>query len=452
MPSLTLANVEDKARVKRCVGSGTNKILTATVAELYIASEGEQRWAVTGKCGALALVRDQLLDKFHFRLVGLKSEEGVIWEMELEKNFEYSMERPYFHTFMFEGQLSAFSFADEHEANVFYQKVLSRERLGARQKLKKTRSLHEKPPSILPEVTGSFLNYCPGFIFSLSNPVSLAALITGPTKPKFDKSMIGTPSDFRHLGHIGFNPELGFDVQNVDPEWTRLFDELGKYGLTMDRLDTKQTRRFIYDFVEAHGGPNGENGEVEVLTETLPSPPASPLPASIVITDSSDVVPPPPPPPPPPLPISSPAPALTPTSSPAPASEPSLDSNAVKPLTAIPQRLTGVRNTVSSSDLLSSIRDKGGIKGLRHVSIQKSEVRGTASDPNLRDSLLSHIRKAGGVSSLRKVDRTKLRRPPIQNRGELAEALASALSQRSRVLAFSDSEAEPDESEESDWD
>ncbi|ORX77358.1 hypothetical protein K493DRAFT_321397 [Basidiobolus meristosporus CBS 931.73] len=442
MPSLTLANVEDKARVKRCVGSGTNKILTATVAELYVASEvdGKSSWEVTGKCGALALVRDQLVDKFHFRLVGLKDEEGILWEMELEPGFEYVQERAYFHSFHLEGKLMAFSFAEEHEAHVFYQKVLSRERLGNRQRLKKSRSLQEKKS---PVEGPSLMNYCPGFIFSLGNPVGLASLLVGPSKPKLDKSMIGTPSNFRHVGHVGFNPELGFDVQNVDPEWSQLFEELGKYGLTMDRLNTKQTRRFIYDFVEAHGGPTGEGNPAEVTAKVMAdplSPPGSPSQAAL----------PPPPPPPPPMP-SLPTPALTPTPEP-PADLPTTVPVTDKPLSAVPGRLTGIRGSVSSSDLLSSIRGVGGVKGLRHIELQQNEVRVTASDPNLRDTLLSNIRNAGGVASLRKVDRSKLRRPAVQNRGELAEALASALSQRSRVLALSDSEAEPEESDESDWD
>jgi Wiskott-Aldrich syndrome protein len=29
---------------------------------------------------------------------------------------------------------------------------------------------------------------------------------------KLDKSRIGMPSDFRHVGHIGWDPDVGFEV------------------------------------------------------------------------------------------------------------------------------------------------------------------------------------------------------------------------------------------------
>jgi Wiskott-Aldrich syndrome protein len=33
-----------------------------------------------------------------------------------------------------------------------------------------------------------------------------------PKKKRLDKSAIGAPTDFRHLTHIGWNPETGFSV------------------------------------------------------------------------------------------------------------------------------------------------------------------------------------------------------------------------------------------------
>lgn len=32
---------------------------------------------------------------------------------------------------------------------------------------------------------------------------------------KLDKTRIGLPSDFRHVGHIGWDPDVGFDVSET---------------------------------------------------------------------------------------------------------------------------------------------------------------------------------------------------------------------------------------------
>ncbi len=37
----------------------------------------------------------------------------------------------------------------------------------------------------------------------------------GKGKKKLKKEDIGTPSDFRHVGHVGWNPETGFDVSST---------------------------------------------------------------------------------------------------------------------------------------------------------------------------------------------------------------------------------------------
>ena len=59
----------------------------------------------------------------------------------------------------------------------------------------------------------------------------------------------------RHLAHIGWDPEHGFDAQNIDPSWQELFSELGKYGITQEHLKDKETAQFVVSFVNARGGP-----------------------------------------------------------------------------------------------------------------------------------------------------------------------------------------------------
>ncbi|KAK9760342.1 hypothetical protein K7432_015745, partial [Basidiobolus ranarum] len=80
-----------------------------------------------------------------------------------------------------------------------------------------------------------------------------------------------------------------------------------------------------------------------------------------------------------------------------------------------------------------------------------------SSAPTERNQLLASIRGAGGVGALKHVKQPEVTSPsltsPVEDTsagggGDLATALASALSARNKVLANSDSEEEDDD----DWD
>ncbi|KAF9908712.1 hypothetical protein BX616_011390, partial [Lobosporangium transversale] len=52
MPSITLNNPEDKALVKRFLSSPSTRIITATVARLYVAYPDPYQWTYSGILGA----------------------------------------------------------------------------------------------------------------------------------------------------------------------------------------------------------------------------------------------------------------------------------------------------------------------------------------------------------------------------------------------------------------
>ncbi|RKP09313.1 hypothetical protein THASP1DRAFT_3213, partial [Thamnocephalis sphaerospora] len=123
-----LPNAEDKAAIKKALPGKVNKIVTATVARLYVAYPDPEAWTYTGIMGAVVLLRDESRNgAFFFRIVDLMMGRGVLWEQELYKDFYYHQDKPFFHTFEIESCLAGLSFADEHEASVFYKKVLSRD-------------------------------------------------------------------------------------------------------------------------------------------------------------------------------------------------------------------------------------------------------------------------------------------------------------------------------------
>ncbi|KAF8985692.1 hypothetical protein BGZ46_002437 [Entomortierella lignicola] len=218
MPSVTLHNPEDKAAVKRALPSSTQKIITATVARLYVAYPDPNSWTYSGIMGGLAFV--QTKSSFMFRIVDLMS------------------------------CLAAFSFADDQEASVFFKKV------SGRDNLKKVKSPDGSPGS-------TPISRKSGFFGSKKEK-------KGP-KGKLDKTQIGLPSNFRHLGHIGWDPNKGFNVQNIDPEWKNLFEQLDKMGISQE--DIQNNAEFVSKFVQSHGGPSAaKKPPAAPASRTRPTP------------------------------------------------------------------------------------------------------------------------------------------------------------------------------------
>jgi hypothetical protein len=74
-----------------------------------------------------------------------------------------------------------------------------------------------------------------------STPKKASSSSSGTVKKKkgggVDKSMIGAPSGFSHVAHMGFDTEKGFSSTNVDPSWERLLGQLESQGISRVRLD-----------------------------------------------------------------------------------------------------------------------------------------------------------------------------------------------------------------------
>lgn len=86
---------------------------------------------------------------------------------------------------------------------------------------------------------------------------------------KLTKADIGTPSNFKHVTHVGWNAKSGFDLSGED-EALRPF--LAKAGVSENQLKDRRTRDFIYDFIQSN------NVEEIVRKETRTKPNAPPVP------------------------------------------------------------------------------------------------------------------------------------------------------------------------------
>ncbi|KAG0005731.1 hypothetical protein BGZ65_010274, partial [Modicella reniformis] len=254
MPSSTLLP-EHKTAIKRALPDSTQKIITATVARLYVAYPDPNQWTYARIMGGLAFVRTK--DSFFFRIVDLMADRGVIWEQELYENFEYTQERSFFHTFALDNCLAAFSFADEQEASTFFKKVSNRNTPKESKKSKKSSGTKSS-----------------GFFGSKKS------------KGKVDKTQIGLPSDFRHVSHVGWDPNKGFDSHNVGPEWENVCEQLDKMGVSIEQLnkvgvsqkDIQDNPDIVNQFVASHGGPGAAKKRPAAATHTNRAPPTAPVP------------------------------------------------------------------------------------------------------------------------------------------------------------------------------
>ena len=109
-----------------------------------------------------------------------------------------------------------------------------------------------------------------------------------------DNFVLSGPSGFRHESHIGWDPENGFDVNNIPAEWRKLFRAA---GVKKSELTDAHTAKFIMQTVTEAMAEDGSGG-----APPPPPPPGGPPPPP------AGGPPPPPPPPGPPPPTGGPPP------------------------------------------------------------------------------------------------------------------------------------------------
>uniref|UniRef100_A0A8D0KX53 WASP actin nucleation promoting factor n=1 Tax=Strix occidentalis caurina TaxID=311401 RepID=A0A8D0KX53_STROC len=212
------------------------------------------------------------------------------WEQELHGEMGYAAPAPFFHTFASHGP-AGLNFADEGEAAAF--EGLVQERLRRRQQRAGESTAPQNAPAWphsprcrgVPRSRSGVSLPHRGFlsrVFPLAAPPLPAVPIanpditasryrglpspTGPTagptasptaseqkkgRKKISKADIGAPSGFKHVGHIGWDPNNGFDVAALDPALRALF---ARAGISEAQLADAETSRLIHDFIQGRGG------------------------------------------------------------------------------------------------------------------------------------------------------------------------------------------------------
>ncbi|XP_038852321.1 neural Wiskott-Aldrich syndrome protein-like isoform X2 [Salvelinus namaycush] len=286
--------------------------LCSAVVQVYSADRNS---AWTKKCcGVACLVKDNPARSYFIRVFDMKEGRNML-EQELYNNFSITFPKSYFFTFAGDSCQMGLNFANEEEAKLFRGAV--EDLLGRRQR-KSGPALPMATVDIKnPEISSvsrfhghnSQLNMVSS---SVNNNNKKEKKVKGKKGKKLTKADIGTPSNFQHVGHVGWDPNTGFDVNNLDPELKNLFDMC---GISEAQLKDKETSKVIYDFIEKKGGV--EAIKIELRRQAPPPPPSRGGPPPPPPHQTSGPPPPPPPvrgrgaPPPPP-------PSRAPTSAPPP--------------------------------------------------------------------------------------------------------------------------------------
>ncbi|XP_067248453.1 uncharacterized protein [Chanodichthys erythropterus] len=212
------------------------------------------------KCSGVAcLVKDCLYRSYFIRVFDIK-EGKILFDQDLTSNFTINSSRSDFITF--DGDVYQFSlnFVSEEEAKRF--------RSAANELLRKTGKRCD-PPNGPSGLSGPTLPMA--MVDNVGqNPEINNKRYQNKTKiKKISKAKIGTPKNFRRIGHVGWDPNTGFDLNNLDPDLKNLFDMC---GISEAELKDKETSKVIFDFIEKKGGVEAVKDELRRQTKGCDPP------------------------------------------------------------------------------------------------------------------------------------------------------------------------------------
>ncbi len=287
-PSILLQS-EENSKLFSVIGSRCVSLATAVVQVVLAEPAGSNQWSKKC-CGVATFIKDNQKRSYFIRVYDLRNAR-MVWEQEIYNQFKYKTPRTTFHMFDTDNCPAGLNFANEEEANQF--KIAVQGKLRQRQTRRTERRRAGNAPAPRPP---------PASTAPVSIGLPMATTPTAPTadfgtmgkkdgkkekdkkkKTKLTKEAIGAPTNFRHVGHVGWDPDKGFDVNSMDPELKSLFDQA---GISEDQLKDKETAKFIYDFIEDHGGVEAVKTEAKRL-------PAPPVPAPSPSIPSMEAPPPP---------------------------------------------------------------------------------------------------------------------------------------------------------------
>ncbi|KAF2076768.1 hypothetical protein CYY_001957 [Polysphondylium violaceum] len=296
MGAQTLTEPE-KGQVTFVHGSSCD-VLSTTVARLYEGKQG--RWEFTGVVGAASVVSNRVEKTHYIRILDLRGSPRTVFEQEMYDSFVFEKQKDFFYTFEGDSAIYGLSFVDTVEAAEFYGQICNIKSGG-------------KAVTLNPNTSSSKLN-------TSTTSSSTTAKADKKKSKGFMSKFFGTeekemeisaPTGFKHQSHIGWDPEKGFEIRDIPPDWRKLFQSA---GIKKSELKNAETAQFIVNVIGEQLASGTMSDAPLTPSRSAPPPPpgtrASVAPPPPPSGPRASVAPPPPPsnprattaPPPPPPP------------------------------------------------------------------------------------------------------------------------------------------------------
>jgi len=192
--------------------------------------------------------------QYWFRLIDMSSGKGVIWMHQITDNFEYSLDKSFFHIFPGKTRMFGFCFDEDAEADKFHKKIVAR-LPAAGMSLLLAHSLHFSDPIAHTEPAAK----------RMKKPLP-------PLPPRrISPSMISAPAagTFVHVSHVGYDENGVIEMSdNIEPGWTMMLHELEGHGVPEQVV--KNDAQFVDGFwagVNAVHAGNAQHEEQERVGE-----------------------------------------------------------------------------------------------------------------------------------------------------------------------------------------
>ncbi|XP_017141312.1 neural Wiskott-Aldrich syndrome protein isoform X2 [Drosophila miranda] len=383
--SSTMLNPEENEAVFKMLGRKCQTLNTAVVQIYKTEGNAHSHWKKK-HTGVVCFVKDSAIRSYFLRAYCLIKSE-LIWEHEIYDGMQIVKSRPFLLTFEGSDGHVGLNFVSEEECDAFFRIVdatietRNRKRQEKRSRQKSQQAPNApvppvqrepmRPPAMQPS-GGMTATDGGGPVQLRNNKINSVTLTPAPTKNflssnfglgshgkdkkrKVTKADISQPTNFVHISHVGWDADKGFDLTgNEDDEM--LNEIFVKAGVSEMELKDRDTRAFIYDFIQSNNVlatvkqeseksptepapvsathmpppvPSRHNQSQNGNQRTAPPPPARQPPPPVPTTVPGAMRAPPPPirPPPigsapPPPPVSAPAVAPPPPPPPPPASAP----------------------------------------------------------------------------------------------------------------------------------
>jgi Wiskott-Aldrich syndrome protein len=257
-PSVVLS-LEENNSIFTLLSRGQTALATSVIQLLITSPPTHKEWQLFAT-GVMCFIKHNQTRSYFFRFYDF-DQKKMLWEQEIYLDMNYQLLKPFFHMFEANDCMAGLNFADERDAQHFGFVV--REKADFINKMLRTKDKPNKDrhkEDSNRKIDNNLLNV-PNI--SSVRARSLDSLQTtnqnfkniqksnSKAKLKISKLEIGSPTDFRHIQHIGWSPSTGFDLKVIDPTLQNFFEIA---GVSADHLEDIDTRKFIFNFIDTHGG------------------------------------------------------------------------------------------------------------------------------------------------------------------------------------------------------